>query len=236
MHNTMSGFGRGRATEGSEEVALEIRTENHALRALRVELPWALTHLEAEIADAVKQRVRRGSVHVRAEVMPAKVGKRESEVVRLLNIILQHGLRMRRLKVVTEHEVDRAAAERAMREALERALRALAESRANAGVKVVAKVRENLQAVELQLGVVRLLVSGGGADVKEELDLLEAHLQHAREVLERDGEVGVDLDAVCLGMQRELKTVTDKWGKPAAELDELRRAILRVKEQSSNLE
>lgn len=219
-----------------EEVLVEVRTENHDGIAFRAEAPWELAHLEGEFAETVRASIQRGSVRLRAEVVATKAGRREGEVARLLNLILRQGLRIRSLRIVQEHQVNQEAAARAARAALQVALSGLAESRSAAGAKLATKVRENVSAVLQQLSAVRQLVAGSPKDVTEELDVIETHAHYAVKLLATGGQVGKALSEECRIMENELKTVTDKWRRPAAEIDGLRKAILRVKEQASNLE
>src|SRR4051812_21917311 len=60
----MTGFGAGRAEQGGEAVAVEIRSVNGKFCEVRARLPRELAGLESAIAKAVKARIARGVVDV----------------------------------------------------------------------------------------------------------------------------------------------------------------------------
>src|SRR5689334_5132988 len=60
----MTGFGAGRAEQGGEAVAVEIRSVNGKFCEVRARLPRELAALEPGIAKAVKARIARGVVDV----------------------------------------------------------------------------------------------------------------------------------------------------------------------------
>src|SRR4051812_3329142 len=60
----MTGFGAGRAEQGGETAAVEIRSVNGKFCEVRARLPRELAALEAGIAKAVKGRIARGVVDV----------------------------------------------------------------------------------------------------------------------------------------------------------------------------
>ena len=62
--SSMTGFGRGRRTEGSYTVTVDIRSVNHRYLDLSVRMPRRLLCLEERVRAAVKERVERGKVEV----------------------------------------------------------------------------------------------------------------------------------------------------------------------------
>ena len=76
------------------------------------------------------------------------------------------------------------------------------------------------------------------ADIREELDRLEAHIAAARELLDTDGPVGRKLDFLTQEFNREVNTLCSKSG--SAELTriglELKVIVDQVREQAQNVE
>lgn len=64
MIRSMTGFGAGRATQGGEEVDVEVRSVNHKYCEVKARLPRELAALEVEIVRTVKDRLARGGVEV----------------------------------------------------------------------------------------------------------------------------------------------------------------------------
>jgi uncharacterized protein (TIGR00255 family) len=76
------------------------------------------------------------------------------------------------------------------------------------------------------------------ADVREELDRLAAHVAAARDLLQRGGAVGRQLDFLCQEFNREANTLCSK----SADLEltriglDLKTAIEQLREQAANVE
>jgi uncharacterized protein (TIGR00255 family) len=64
MIRSMTGFGAGRAAQGTEELDVEARSVNHKFCEVKVRLPRELSALELEVSRAVKERLARGGVEV----------------------------------------------------------------------------------------------------------------------------------------------------------------------------
>jgi uncharacterized protein (TIGR00255 family) len=64
MLHSMTGFGSGSATAGSESLTVELRSVNHKFCEVKVRLPRELTALEATLQKVVKDKVARGAVDV----------------------------------------------------------------------------------------------------------------------------------------------------------------------------
>jgi uncharacterized protein (TIGR00255 family) len=64
MIRSMTGFGAGRARQGDEELAVEVRSVNAKFCEVKPRLPRELSALEVELTRQVKARLQRGSVEV----------------------------------------------------------------------------------------------------------------------------------------------------------------------------
>lgn len=64
MLHSMTGFGAGQATAGSETLSVELRSVNHKFCEVKVRLPRELGALEATLQKLVKDRLARGAVDV----------------------------------------------------------------------------------------------------------------------------------------------------------------------------
>lgn len=64
MLKSMTGFGSGRATVGSEELIVEVRSVNHKFCEVKARLPRELNALEPHLTKIVKDRLARGAVDV----------------------------------------------------------------------------------------------------------------------------------------------------------------------------
>ncbi|PZR06321.1 MAG: YicC family protein [Archangium gephyra] len=64
MLRSMTGFGSGTATAGSESLTVEIRSVNHKFCEVKVRVPRELSALEPTLVKLVKDRVARGAIDV----------------------------------------------------------------------------------------------------------------------------------------------------------------------------
>lgn len=62
--NSMTGYGRGEATNGDVSVVVEMRSVNNRFRDLQIRLPRAYMVLESRIQKYMKSRVSRGRVEI----------------------------------------------------------------------------------------------------------------------------------------------------------------------------
>ena len=76
------------------------------------------------------------------------------------------------------------------------------------------------------------------ADVREELDRLEAHVAAAREILAKGGTIGRRLDFLCQELNREANTLCSKsWDVDLTRIGlDLKSAIDQLREQVQNIE
>src|SRR3990167_2320675 len=64
MLRSMTGFGTGTASAGSESLTVELRSVNHKFCEVKVRLPRELSALEGSLQKLVKDRLSRGAVDV----------------------------------------------------------------------------------------------------------------------------------------------------------------------------
>lgn len=64
MLKSMTGFGAGRATVGSEDISVEVRSLNHKFCEVKVRIPREISTLETNVIKRVRGSVARGSVEV----------------------------------------------------------------------------------------------------------------------------------------------------------------------------
>jgi uncharacterized protein (TIGR00255 family) len=60
----MTGFGVGRATAGTEDITVELKSVNHKFCEVKPRLPRELSSLESLVVKQVKDRISRGAVEV----------------------------------------------------------------------------------------------------------------------------------------------------------------------------
>ena len=98
-------------------------------------------------------------------------------------------------------------------------------------------LEENIGVSEERL-TQELAVLAGKADVREELDRLDAHVEAARELLDKGAAVGRKLDFLCQEFNREANTLCSK----SADVEltriglDLKSAIEQLREQIQNIE
>lgn len=68
----MTGFGRSDLIGKDGRISFEVRSYNHRFLEIRLSLPDLLKYLEMEIMALVKEKVKRGSVEVRAFFSPTR--------------------------------------------------------------------------------------------------------------------------------------------------------------------
>jgi uncharacterized protein (TIGR00255 family) len=71
MLTSMTGFGRGSASEHSTEATVEIRSVNSRYCEISVRGPRAVSSLEQDVQNLIKQRLERGRITVQIEIVDA---------------------------------------------------------------------------------------------------------------------------------------------------------------------
>jgi uncharacterized protein (TIGR00255 family) len=113
---------------------------------------------------------------------------------------------------------------------------------AAARARLETRLRELLQGSGVELDPVQVTrevaVLADRADVREEIARLEAHVVHARHLLDEGGAVGRRLDFLVQELHREANTVTSKSGDLALTRAavEIKTHVERLREQVQNLE
>src|SRR5262245_58100685 len=152
MLRSMTGFGSGRARVQDEELTVELKSLNHKFCEVKARLPRELSHLEASVTKAVKDRLARGAVEVfvkrqtpgapasapQVDVALAREYQRALlELARAIGAPEQVALRdvatLPGVLRVEERGVDAESAQRALETALHEALERRTELRAKAG-------------------------------------------------------------------------------------------------------
>ena len=177
MIRSMTGFGAGRAEQGGEALAVEVRSVNGKFCEVRARLPRELSALEPTIAKAVKARIARGVVDVlvRREGAAA-LGGSAPEINLPLAAAYAKALRELQSELglpgelglgdllgldgvvrLADRAPDTGQAEAAAVSALDRAISALEEMRAREGDSLVRDLRARLDAIEAHAGAIREL-------------------------------------------------------------------------------
>lgn len=152
---SMTGFGAGRAVEGSEEISVELKSVNGKFCEVKARLPRELASLEPTVVRFIKDRVSRGSidVFVRRSSPEGLVSEPKidaalvaSYAVRLKKAAHDAGiddalgirdlLGLEGVATLTERGVDLEAAQQALTQALTQALVGLAEVRQREGTSL----------------------------------------------------------------------------------------------------
>jgi len=174
---SMTGFGAGRAEQGGEAVAVEVRSVNGKFCEVRARLPRELPGLEPAVAKAVKARIARGVVDVtlRREgagalggsvpeinlPLAAAYAKSLREMQSELGLTGELGLAelvdLEGVVGLTERAPDAREAEEAALSALDQAISALEEMRAREGESLARDLRARLEAIETHAGTIREL-------------------------------------------------------------------------------
>jgi len=173
MPKSMTGFGSGRASAGSEEISVELKAVNHKFCEVKVRLPRELSTLEPLAMKQVKDRVQRGAVdltlrrasattsgdvpkvdlalarHYRAALAEIAKATGVPDQPELRDIALQAGVLR-----LEEPAVDLDSAQKALHAALGQALDGLNSMRVHEGAAIAADLNSRLaklRAVTAQL-------------------------------------------------------------------------------------
>ncbi|HEY6219243.1 MAG TPA: YicC/YloC family endoribonuclease [Gemmatimonadaceae bacterium] len=165
---SMTGFGSAEAAVGSSRVAVEIRSVNHRFFNPSLKLPGALTKLEPEIRELLRQRINRGHVTVSLRIgTDAEVGPR-LDIARIIAYADQVAQAQKQLGVAEPVSLDvllrlpqvvtsEEPAEEGDRPdeilaIVRRALDEMDEMRAVEGKKLATVILDRLEAIESAMG------------------------------------------------------------------------------------
>ena len=170
----MTGFARVSAPAPQGSVTVELRSINHRFLELETRLPEGLTGLEGDVAQAVKQHIRRGRVEATVSVQTARAHTRRHVIDEALAqacyesllelkgrfglkgaITLEHVLAHPRIFSAPDHRTRHDEAWPSARRALQQALRALVAARQREGARLAADIRTQVRTIERHLAAIR---------------------------------------------------------------------------------
>ncbi len=143
---SMTGFGTGACSWGPYSVRVRASSLNSKYLEVRVYLPEELSHLEPKVREAVKSKVRRGSVRVRVDIEAVEEPNPEAvrEKLRLVVQGIPEGVQpvVNLLELIDfRPEVSETCPEEAVLRTAEEALEELDRSRQEEGQKTAASMR-----------------------------------------------------------------------------------------------
>jgi uncharacterized protein (TIGR00255 family) len=226
MIRSMTGFGSAEGLVGASRVSVEVRTVNHRFFSPSIKLPSALASWEADVRDALRQRIARGHVTLSARTeRDATVGvaldeERFGAYVEQLRLLQQRHklngeldiatvLRMPELFGGPARAADGSAAE--LVAIVFDALTALTDMRHEEGRRLAAFVLERIDVIEQAL--VRI-ERRAPERVVEQRDRLRAAVKELTE--------GMSVDENRLA--QEIALLADRWDV-SEELDRFRSHI-----------
>jgi len=233
----MTGFAGADALCPPFRLAWELRSVNHRFLDISIRLPDELRPLEAACREILAEHVRRGKVECTLKVTPedgaaggaeldadamAALADLESRVrqvfgqarpLSVLDVLRWPG-------VLRERQLDFAALEEPVKQALHEAAAALEQNRAREGERLAALLEERLDAIVARLGAVRPLVAGAEERYRQKLEerLARLDVQAQPERLEQE--------LVLVAQRFDISEEVDRLGGHVAEA----RAVLKRRE------
>jgi len=209
MPQSMTGFGSGRATEGAEDISVELKSVNHKFCEVKARLPRELSTLEPGAVKQIKAKLSRGAV----ELTVKRAGKNTTGQVPVVDVALvkeyrrafkelaaaaglTDDVRLRELLQqpgvmhLEEAAVDVNAAGTALTVAIEQALESLGRMRAQEGGAIEADLLARLGEVEQRVGKLKTLAP-------------QAVVEHHQRLTERVAELakGIQVDPQRLAQE-----------------------------------
>ncbi len=237
MLRSMTGFGAGRATVESEEIAVEIRSVNHKFCEIKVRSSRELATLEPLVLKLVKERVARGAIDVSlkrasrtagglvptVDVHLAREYRRAfSELAAAIGVPDEIALRDVALQPnvirLDEPEVSLDSAARAVEQALGTAIDALTAMRVKEGVALGADLSHRLALVATLVGEVRAIAPKTVDEYKKRLEERIAELA-------RTGTVDPQRIAQEVAFFADRTDVAEEMTRLASHLDQFRALI-----------
>ncbi|MFT3838140.1 MAG: YicC/YloC family endoribonuclease [Myxococcaceae bacterium] len=192
---SMTGFGSGRASVGTEEISVELKAVNHKFCEVKVRLPRELSSLEPVAAKQVKDRVARGAIDVtlrrasstqsgdvpKVDLALAKHYRAAlSEIAKATGVPDQPELRDIALQAgvlrLEEPAVDLDSAQKALHTALAQALDGLSAMRAHEGDAIAADLHSRLAKLRALVAQLELLAPRAVDEYKTRLNKRIAEL------------------------------------------------------------
>ncbi|MBX7060780.1 MAG: YicC family protein [Pyrinomonadaceae bacterium] len=290
---SMTGFGRGSASNDKTNATVELKTVNNRFLDVNIKLPSDLQHLEAALKRSIIARLGRGRVDVNLQI------ERTEDVIYEVNRGLISGFlnAMSELKsefnLAGEPDVNVIAripniisakraemtdeVESAVQNAIERALDDLEKMRSTEGALLGHELEDRLAGIEgrlvpieasaaevadefaerLKKRIDSILEKLGTAaepdpgrlaqeiayladrvDISEEIARLKAHIDHFRQIMKEEKDVGKRLDFLTQELNREANTITSKTNNLTIKENALaiKSEIEKIREQVQNVE
>jgi uncharacterized protein YicC (UPF0701 family) len=262
----MTGFGSAEASVGSHRIAVEIRSVNHRFFSPSIKVPSALARFEAEIREALRERIARGhvtaSVRLGSDVESgprldgariAAYAEQVAQIGRSLGIAepIHLDTLLRLPQVVTTEEVTEVPLTAdAVLPVVRQAAEQMDEMRAVEGAKLKAIILDRLRkaVTSLMEGALpdesriaqEIAMLADRLDVAEEIARFATHISAFRATLDTppaDG-VGKRLGFLLQELLREANTTGSKANDAAITADVLaiKEDLERIREQVENLE
>ncbi|SPF40239.1 conserved hypothetical protein [Candidatus Desulfosporosinus infrequens] len=106
MANSMTGFGRGEASENGYQFSVELKSVNHRFLEIIVRLPRNFASFEERIRKTLQERFQRGRIEVYVNVVETEGRKRLVKVDKDLALSYDKTLKDLALALHTAHETD----------------------------------------------------------------------------------------------------------------------------------
>ena len=106
MSNSMTGFGRGEASGGGYQVAIELKSVNHRFLEIVVRIPRNYNSVEERIRKTLQENFQRGRIEVHVNVAETEERKRLVKVDNDLALSYDKTLKDLALALHTEYETD----------------------------------------------------------------------------------------------------------------------------------
>ncbi len=190
---SMTGFGRGEATQGELHVVAEVRSVNNRFLDIVARLPKAIAGYEQEVKELVRSQIGRGRINVSVTIQAAELeglgvrvdmdvarsyARMLSEIVENLNleggVRLEHLLNFSDIFTVPEEEEFTEAIWNCAREAIVQALENLREMRAREGENLARDMLERVQKLEEYIGNIERM---SREHLPEQMEALKKRLQ-----------------------------------------------------------
>jgi uncharacterized protein (TIGR00255 family) len=193
MIQSMTGFGKGTASDGVNEISIELKTLNNRYLDINMRIPKDLSFLEEDIRGLLKRHIRRGRVEVyltyeQSEGASAQVtvdhGLLRQYIQAFQEIRERYGMEMDmtvsdmvKLPDVIQlkrGEADEDAIGRMAREALKQAIEGLVEMRGREGANLAQDIGER---AEVLSGMLREVEERSPMVVREYQEKLQSRIQ-----------------------------------------------------------